>query len=248
MIQIKNASKTFHASGNNKTTALNGIDLVVENGDYVVLLGSNGSGKSTLLNSIAGSFLLDAGSIFIDGLDVTNLQEYKRSKYIARIFQNPLHGTASELSIEENLMLASLRTKTKNLSIGLDTQFKNLVKEKVATLGLGLENKTSQPIGLLSGGQRQALTLLMATMNETKVLLMDEPIAALDPRSAEVVMETANQIIQQNQITTLLVTHRIKDAIDFGNRIIFMKEGKIEKDISSNAKSKLTIADIAAWF
>jgi putative ABC transport system ATP-binding protein len=248
MIRLIDAHKTFNANNANKSIALNGINLDIINGQFIVLLGSNGSGKSSLLNSISGSFLLDSGQILIDGQNLTNKLDFERSHLIARLFQNPLYGTASELSIIENFRLASLRIGTKKLKIGLTNEFRDKVKERVAILKLGLENRLDTPIGLLSGGQRQALTLLMATMCDTKVLLMDEPVAALDPRSAEIVMSTANEIINKFKITTILVTHRMKDAIEYGNRLIFMNQGKIEKDFNEVEKGKLKLVDIINWF
>ena len=248
MLEISNASKVFNKKTNNEIVALNKVNLTVSNGDFLILLGSNGSGKSTLLNSVAGSFFLDEGSIFINGIDVTGKRDFERSEYIARIFQNPTHGTAGELTIEENFLLASLRTSSKTIKTSLNNDFKDFVKQKVETLGLGLENKTSQPIGLLSGGQRQALTLLMATITLPKILLMDEPIAALDPKSADIVMRITKDIVAKNSITTILITHRIKDALDYGNRLVFMAQGKIEKDLTSLEKQKLQLSELINWF
>jgi putative tryptophan/tyrosine transport system ATP-binding protein len=248
MLQITNAYKTFKAPGGNNTTALKGVSLDMKPADFIILLGGNGSGKSTLLNAIAGNIILDKGTIHINNNDVSKLQDFERSKYISRVFQNPMHGTASNLSIEENFRLAALRTQNKNLKTGLDATFKDIVKQKVETLGLGLENKTSQAIGLLSGGQRQALTLLMATISKPKLLLMDEPTAALDPRSAEIVINTAKKIIDELQLTTILVTHRMKDAIEFGNRIVFLNEGSIEKNLNQEEKQKISLTQLAEWF
>jgi len=248
MIELINAQKTFNKGTANEIVALNKVSLTINENDFLILLGSNGSGKSTLLNAIAGSFLLDAGEINIDRVGVTNLEEYKRAKYVSRIFQNPMQGTIPELSILENFRLAALRTKTKVLKIGADKVFEDLVKSKIETLNMGLENKVNQNIELLSGGQRQALTLLMSVMDSTKVLLLDEPTAALDPRSSEMVMQTAQTIITNNKLTTILVTHRLKDAIDFGNRLMFMKEGNVDKDITSVSKSEITLQRLSSWF
>jgi len=214
----------------------------------LVIVGSNGSGKSTLLNLIAGSVLPTSGSVSINDEDVTKLPDYERSQWIARVFQNPLSGTASELSILDNFRLAAIRTKTKGLTIGITDGFKQKVKATIATLGMGLENNLEQPMGTLSGGQRQALTLLMSVMDNCKVLLLDEPTAALDPRSAEVVMRTAQKLTDDFKLTTILITHNLKDAFTYGNRIIQMAEGLIIKDIDTNNKSKLKQADLFDWF
>src|ERR1700742_3379392 len=224
MIDLKNVHKTFHRGKANQVDAISGVDLHIDEKEFLVIVGSNGSGKTTLLNLIAGSVLPGSGSIYIDDNDVSKLQDYKRSKWIARVFQNPLSGTAPDLSILDNFRLAAIRTKSKGLSIGVNDQFKKSVKEKIAMLGMGLENKTEQPMGTLSGGQRQALTLLMSVMDSCKVLLLDEPTAALDPRSAKIVMETADKLINDYKLTSILITHNLKDAYTYGNRIILMGE------------------------
>lgn len=228
--------------------AVNGIDLHIDDGEFVVIVGSNGSGKTTLLNLVAGSILPSSGSISIDGHNVTKLPDYKRSEWIARVFQNPLSGTASDLGILDNFRLAAMRTKVKGLSVGINEQFKKQVKEKIATLRMGLENKLDQPMGTLSGGQRQALTLLMSVMDTCQVLLLDEPTAALDPHSAKVVMQTADKLIKDFNLTAILITHNLKDAFTYGTRLIQMGEGKILKDLTSAEKSVLKQNDLFDWF
>jgi putative ABC transport system ATP-binding protein len=248
MIDLKNVHKTFNRGKANQVDAVSGVDLHVNEKEFLVIVGSNGSGKTTLLNLVAGSVLPSSGSIYIDNNDVSKLQDYKRSKWVARVFQNPLSGTAPELSILDNFRLAAIRTKTKGLSIGVNDQFKKSVKEKIAMLGMGLENKTEQPMGTLSGGQRQALTLLMSVMDSCKILLLDEPTAALDPRSAEIVMKTADKLTKDFDLTTILITHNLKDAYNYGNRIIQMAEGNIIKDMVGQKKSALEQNDLFDWF
>jgi putative ABC transport system ATP-binding protein len=248
MIDLKYIHKTFNKGKANQVDAINGVDLLVNEKEFLVIVGSNGSGKTTLLNLVAGSELPGKGSVHIDGHDVTKLRDYNRSQWIARVFQNPLSGTAPDLSILDNFRLAAIRTKSKGLSIGVDEKFKKLVKEKIGALGMGLENKTEQPMGTLSGGQRQALTLLMSVMDSCKVLLLDEPTAALDPRSAEVVMLTADKLVKDFKLTAILITHNLKDAYNYGNRIIQMGEGKIMKDLDQQKKSALKQNDLFDWF
>ena len=248
MIALKNISKTFNAGKPNEVKALGKLSLEITEGEFVVIVGSNGSGKTTLLNLVAGTVLPDTGTISIAGNNATEQADYQRSKWIARIFQNPLSGTAADLSILDNFRLAALRTKSKGLTIGKNETFKALVREKIAALGMGLEDKTEQPIGTLSGGQRQALTLLMSVMDECKILLLDEPTAALDPRSAENVMRTADALIKQYKLTAILVTHNLKDAANYGSRIIQMSEGEILKDIPAAEKAKLRQAELFEWF
>lgn len=248
MIDLKNVHKTFNRGKANQVNAVNGVDLHIDEKEFLVIVGSNGSGKTTLLNLVAGSVLPSSGNIYIDSNEVSSLQDYKRSKWIARVFQNPLSGTAPDLSILDNFRLAAIRTKTKGLSIGVNDQFKRTVREKIAMLGMGLENKTEQPMGTLSGGQRQALTLLMSVMDSCKVLLLDEPTAALDPRSADVVMKTADKLTKDFDLTTILITHNLKDAYNYGNRIIQMAEGKIIKDMDGQKRSALKQNDLFDWF
>jgi len=248
MIEVNNAHKVFNRSKANEVTALNGVDLKISEKEFLVIVGSNGSGKTTLLNLVAGSILPTTGNIHIDGNDVTKLADYRRSEWIARVFQNPLSGTAPDLSILDNFRLAAIRTKAKGLRIGIDDRFKKVVKEKIASLGMGLENKIEQPMGTLSGGQRQALTLLMSVMDTCKVLLLDEPTAALDPRSANIVMQTADKLVKDFGLTAILVTHNLKDAFVYGNRIIQMAEGKIIQDIGQKMKTELKQNDLFDWF
>lgn len=248
MIELKHISKSFHEGKLNEVCALNDINLTISPAEFVILVGSNGSGKSTLLNLIAGNVFPNKGLIEIDGVDVTKLPEYKRSKWVARVFQNPLQGTASDLSIIENFRLAALRTFPKNLQIGLNAAFTKAVADKIATLGLGLENKLNQPMGTLSGGQRQALSLLMTVMADIKVLLLDEPTAALDPKSAEIVLTTADTLINEYQITAVMVTHNLKDAHHYGSRVLQMVEGEVFKDIDKKEKYNLTDAEMYKWF
>lgn len=248
MITIADVHKIFNKGKANQVNAVNGLTLEIKDGEFLVVVGSNGSGKTTMLNLIAGSILPDKGNISIDGTDVTKLPDYKRSQWIARVFQNPLSGTAPDLSILDNFRLASLRTKTKGLSVGVNDAFKKQVQEKVASLGMGLQDKIEQPMGTLSGGQRQALTLLMSVMDSCKVLLLDEPTAALDPRSADVVMRTADTLIKDFKLTAVFITHNLKDAFNYGTRIIQMGEGLIMNDLSGKDKASLKQNDLFDWF
>ncbi len=248
MIDINNVNKIFNPRKANQVNAVNGVTLRIETGEFVVIVGVNGSGKTTLLDMVAGSVFPGSGDIIIDGDNVTKLPDYKRGKWIARVFQNPVSGTASDLSILDNFRLAAIRTKPKGLSVGIDDGFKKQVKEKIATLGMGLENKIEQAMGTLSGGQRQALTLLMSVMDNCKVLLLDEPTAALDPRSAEVVLRTADKLIKDYGLTAILITHNLKDAFTYGNRIIQMGEGKVIKDLDETKKLALKQNDLFDWF
>lgn len=248
MIELKSLHKTFNKGQPNQVNAIKGVDLHINAGEYVIIVGSNGSGKSTLLNLVAGSILPTSGSIYIDGTNVTKLPDYRRSRWIARVFQNPLSGTAPELSILDNFRLAALRTKSKGFGIGITDDFKKQVQQKIALLNMGLENKTGQLMGSLSGGQRQALTLLMSVMDTCKILLLDEPSAALDPRSADLVMSTADKLIKEFQLTAILVTHNLKDAYTYGTRIIQMAEGQIWHDLDAERKVTLSQNDLFGWF
>jgi putative tryptophan/tyrosine transport system ATP-binding protein len=248
MIELRNVSKKFNMGTANEVVALHHVNLTIDQSEFIVVVGANGSGKTSLLNAIAGTIEIDRGEILFDSNDISNLKDYQRSKWVARIFQNPVHGTASELSILENFRLASLRTQSKKLAIGTGERFINQIKEKISTLNLGLENKIHQPMGTLSGGQRQALALLMAVMDDTKILLMDEPTASLDPKTSELVISIADKIIKEFKLTALFVTHQLKDALRFGSRIILMQEGKIVKDVSSNQKAQLQSANLYQWY
>jgi len=248
MIQLTNVHKVFNPDRPNQVNAVNGVSITVKSDEFVVIVGANGSGKTTLLDMIAGSVFPTSGGIVINGEDVTKLPDYRRSRWIARVFQNPMSGTASDLSILDNFRLAAIRTHTKGLSIGVNDDFKKQVKEKISALGMGLENKTEQPMGTLSGGQRQALTLLMSVMDACNILLLDEPTAALDPRSAELVMRTADKLIKEYKLTAILITHNLKDAYNYGNRLILMGEGLIVKDLDIAQKSALKQNDLFDWF
>jgi putative tryptophan/tyrosine transport system ATP-binding protein len=248
MISIQKVHKVFNKGKANHVDAIQGVNLEIGGKEFLVIVGSNGSGKTTLLNLVSGSILSTSGTIHIDGNDVTKLADYNRSEWIARVFQNPLSGTAPDLSILDNFRLAAIRTKPKSLSIGINDNFKKLVKEKISTLAMGLENKIEQPMGTLSGGQRQALTLLMSVMDTCKVLLLDEPTAALDPKSADLVMKTADKLIMDFGLTAILVTHNLKEAYNYGNRIIQMVEGKVVKDLDKEKKSALKQNDLYDWF
>jgi putative ABC transport system ATP-binding protein len=248
MIALKNIRKVFNKGKVNEVTALKDVSLQINKGEFVVMIGANGSGKSTLLNIIEGAEMLTSGTVEINGTDVTTLPEHKRSKWVARVFQNPYNGTAPDLTILDNFRLAALRTQQKKITVGINAAFKKKVQEKISMLGMGLENKINQPIGSLSGGQRQALTLLMSVMDDTNVLLLDEPTAALDPKSAQVVLNLADKLIKEFNLTALFVTHNLKDAQQYGNRLIQMREGKIERDINIEAKENLLLQNMYGWF
>ena len=248
MILLQHIKKVFNKGKLNEVTALEDVSLQINKGEFVVLIGANGSGKTTLLNIIEGAEIPTIGSIEINGTDVTKLPEYKRSKWVARVFQNPHNGTAPDLTILDNFRLASLRTQRKNLSIGINAAFKKKVQEKIATLGMGLENKINQSMGNLSGGQRQALTLLMSVMDDTHILLLDEPTAALDPKSALVVLNLADKLNKDLGITTMLITHNLKEAQQYGNRLIQINGGKIIRDLDNKTKDRLLLPEIYKWF
>lgn len=248
MIRLVNLHKRFFAGTDREIHALKGVNLELQKGSFTVLVGSNGSGKSTLLNLIAGSIRADEGKIEINGTDVTRLTAHQRSPLISRVFQDPLMGTVSELTVLENFRLAALRGKTKGLSIGANREFESIVKEKIREIGLGLENKIHQPMGTLSGGQRQALTLTMSVMDQSSLLLMDEPSSALDPATADTIMRLAQKITNQHQLTTLLVTHNLKDAIQYGTRILLMQSGVIAKDLNEDQKKALQPQELINWF
>ena len=248
MIQINQISKTFNKRLATEMQALKEVSLNIAQGEFLVIVGSNGSGKSTLLNCIAGEIIVDTGDIYFNNAKVTTLKDYQRTKWISRVFQNPLQGTAPDLSIIDNFRLAALRTQSKKIVIGNNTSFVQKVKNELCKLEMNLENKIHQPVGSLSGGQRQALTLLMSVFDQSKILLLDEPTAALDPKSAAIVMHTANKLIKDLNLTAILVTHNLKEATKYGNRIIQMHNGNIVKDISVNEKRKLDVSNIFNWF
>ena len=248
MLKVSNIHKTFNPGTVNEKVALNGVTLELEEGDFVTVIGGNGAGKSTLLNAIAGVWNVDSGSITIDNDDVTNLPEYKRACYIGRVFQDPMNGTAATMQIEENMALASRRGKKRSLKTGITREEKAQYHELLKELGLGLEERMTTKVGLLSGGQRQALTLLMATMNKPRILLLDEHTAALDPKTAAKVLETTNRIVSKYNLTTFMVTHNMKDALALGNRLIMMNEGKIILDVKGEEKKKLSVEDLLKIF
>ena len=248
MLEVKNISKTFNPGTINEKHALTNLSLSLNDGDFVTVIGGNGAGKSTLLNAVAGVWPVDGGAVMIDGMDVTGMPEYKRAKYIGRVFQDPMMGTAPNMQIEENLALAYRRGKKRGLRWGVTAAEREFYREKLATLGLGLEDRLTAKVGLLSGGQRQALTLLMASLQTPKLLLLDEHTAALDPATAQKVLELSDRIISENKLTALMITHNMSDAIRHGNRLIMMDRGRIVLDISGEEKKKLTKADLLARF
>ena len=248
MLELKNIYKTFNAGTVNEKQALKGIDLTLEDGDFVTVIGGNGAGKSTMLNAIAGVWPVDEGQIIIDGKDVTKLPEHKRAAFLGRVFQDPMNGTAATMGIEENLALALRRGQSRTLRAGIKASEREVYKRLLSTLGLGLEDRLTSKVGLLSGGQRQALTLLMATLKKPKLLLLDEHTAALDPKTAAKVLETTEMIVNRDHLTTLMITHNMKDAITHGNRLIMMMEGNIILDIRGEEKKKLTVEDLLHKF
>lgn len=248
MLELKNIYKTFNAGTVNEKRALNDLSITLNDGDFVTIIGGNGAGKSTMLNMIAGVYPVDSGSIIIDGTDVTKLPEFKRAKYLGRVFQDPMMGTAADMWIEENMALAARRGQARGLKWAITNKERNKFKEMLAELDLGLENRLSTKVGLLSGGQRQALTLLMAVMKKPKLLLLDEHTAALDPKTAAKVLALSDKFIEEEKLTALMVTHNMKDAIAHGNRLIMMNNGKIILDVSGEEKKKLTVDDLLSAF
>ncbi len=248
MLDVRNIYKTFNPGTVNEKTALRGVSLHLNDGDFVTVIGGNGAGKSTLLNAVAGVWPVDSGSISIDGADVTHLAEYKRAKYIGRVFQDPMMGTAATMQIEENLALAARRGRSRTLCTGITQSERDEYREILKILDLGLEDRLTSKVGLLSGGQRQALTLLMATLQKPQLLLLDEHTAALDPKTAAKVLDATERIVQKDRLTTLMITHNMKDAIVHGNRLIMMYEGNVALDISGEEKKKLTVEDLLAKF
>ncbi len=248
LLQIHNIKKIFGEGTINEKVAIKELSLTLEDGDFVTVIGNNGAGKSTLMNSIAGVFPLDAGSITVDGKDITKLPEHKRAKYIGRVFQDPLKGTAFDMSIEENLAIAAVKGKKRGLQPGITKADKKAFKEQLALLEMGLEDKMTQKVKLLSGGQRQALTLFMATMADPKILLLDEHTAALDPAAAEKVLALTEQFAKKKGMCTLMITHNMKDALKYGNRTILMQDGKIVMDIKGEERAQMTVEKLIEKF
>lgn len=248
MLKIKGVYKTFNPGTINEKRALNGIDLELYDGDFVTVIGGNGAGKSTVLNMIAGVYPVDCGTIEIDGVDVTKLPEHKRAKYLGRVFQDPMTGTAADMEIAENLAIADRRGKRRTLKFGITAKDRAFYREMLSSLDLGLEDRLTSKVGLLSGGQRQALTLLMATLQQPKLLLLDEHTAALDPKTAKKVLDLTEQIVAKHNLTTMMITHNMSDAIRVGNRLIMINNGKIIFDVRGKEKAKLTIQDLLDKF
>ena len=248
MLKLDNIHKTFNPGTINEKIALNGVNLTLNEGDFVTVIGGNGAGKSTTLNAIAGVWPIDSGKIYIGGDDVTKLSEHKRAKYLGRVFQDPMTGTATTMSIEENMAIAARRGEKRGLSWGITHQERDTYREMLKALDLGLEDRLTSKVGLLSGGQRQAITLLMASIKKPKLLLLDEHTAALDPKTAAKVLEISDKIIAENHLPAMMVTHNMKDAIVHGNRLIMMHEGKVILNISGEEKKKLTVEDLLHQF
>ena len=248
MLEMRHVTKIFNPGTVNEHVALNDFNLTLEDGDFVTVIGSNGAGKSSMMNAIACVWLVDSGEILIDGVNITKLPEHKRAKFLGRVFQDPRTGTASTMWIEENLALAKRRGKTRSLSSGITRKESEEYKEMLKILGLGLEDRLTTKVGLLSGGQRQALTLLMAALQKPKLLLLDEHTAALDPKTAQKVLETTEYIVNRDNLTTLMITHNMKDAIAHGNRLIMLKDGHVILDIRGEEKKNLTVGDLLQKF
>ena len=248
MLELKNLYKTFNAGTVNEKRAIDGLDVSLEDGNCVTIIGGNGAGKSTTLNLIAGVFPADQGSIILDGVDITRLPEHKRAKYLGRVFQDPMMGTAATMGIEENLALANRRGQRRTLRPGITAQEREKFRKQLAALGLGLEDRMTSKVGLLSGGQRQALTLLMATLKKPRLLLLDEHTAALDPKTADKVLQITEEIVARDKLTTLMVTHNMKHAIQYGNRLIMMDAGKVVVDIRGEEKKNLSVRDLLEKF
>ena len=248
MLELTNITKTFNPGTITEKKALRGINLKLEDGDFVTVIGGNGAGKSTLLNLIAGVHYADTGSIVLDDMNLTGKPEYVRAKYLGRVFQDPMMGTAANMGIEENLAMAYRRGKKRGLSWYIKSEERDLYREKLALLDLGLENRMQAKVGLLSGGQRQALTLLMSCLQKPRLLLLDEHTAALDPKTARKVLELTEEFVNQDHLTTFMVTHNMTDAIRYGNRLIMMMDGKIVYDVRGEEKKKLTVEDLLAKF
>lgn len=248
MLKLHNVKKIFNANTVNEKLALSGLSLELKEGDFVTVIGGNGAGKSTMLNAVAGVFSIDSGSISIGGSDVTGLAEHRRAQFIGRVFQDPMMGTAANMEIEENLALAFRRGQRRGLRWGINSDEREQYKTQLAALELGLENRLTTKVGLLSGGQRQALTLLMATLKKPKLLLLDEHTAALDPKTAAKVLETTDRIVNRDQLTTMMITHNMKDAIAHGNRLVMMYNGHVAIDVAGDDKRKLTVEKLLEMF
>ena len=248
MLEIRNVYKTFNAGTINEKIALQGLNLELKPGDFVTVIGGNGAGKSTMLNCVSGAYGVDDGQILIDGVDVTDLPEYKRARFIGRVFQDPMMGTAATMQIEENLALAARRGKSRGLRPGITKAEREAFREQLKILDLGLEDRMTAKVGLLSGGQRQALTLLMATLQKPKLLLLDEHTAALDPKTAAKVLEATQKIVEKDNLTTLMITHNMRDAIAYGNRLIMMYDGRVVVDVSGEEKKNLTVEQLLGLF
>lgn len=248
MLVIKDVFKTFNPGTVNEKVALKGLSLHLKEGDFVTVIGGNGAGKSTMLNCVSGAYSVEEGQILIDGVDVTRLPEYKRAKFIGRVFQDPMMGTAATMQIEENLALAARRGKPRTLKPGITKAEREFYKEQLKILDLGLEERLTAKVGLLSGGQRQALTLLMATLQQPKLLLLDEHTAALDPKTADKVLEATQRIVEKSGLTTLMITHNMRDAIAYGNRLVMMYDGRVVVDVSGEEKKKLTVEQLLSLF
>jgi putative ABC transport system ATP-binding protein len=248
VLRIEEIWKTFNVGTVNEKTALRGLSLQLNEGDFVTVIGGNGAGKSTMLNAVAGVWPVDEGKIYIDNVDVTRLAEHQRAKYLGRVFQDPMTGTAANMQIQENLALAARRGSARLLKPGITHREREMYQEKLKILDLGLEDRMTSKVGLLSGGQRQALTLLMATLKKPRLLLLDEHTAALDPKTAAKVLDATDRIVQRDNLTTLMITHNMKDAIAHGNRLIMMYEGNIIYDVSGEEKKNLKVSDLLAKF
>ena len=248
MLKLEHVVKVFNPGTVNEKVALNDLSLELKDGDFCTVIGGNGAGKSTILNAVAGTWLVDRGRITIDGKDVTRLPEHKRAAFLGRVFQDPMTGTAADMEIEENLALAARRGQKRGLGIGITRKEREEYREMPKILDLGLEDRMTAKVGLLSSGQRQALTLLMATLKKPKLLLLDEHTAALDPKTAKKVLELSARIVEESHLTTLMITHNMKDAIYYGNRLIMMHEGRVIFDVSGEEKKKLTVSDLLAKF
>ncbi|MBQ3099922.1 MAG: ABC transporter ATP-binding protein [Clostridia bacterium] len=248
MLHLTNIQKTFNIGTVNEKVALNGLNLHINPGDFITVIGGNGAGKSTMLNVISGVYMTEGGSIVLDGQDITYKNENQRAKDLGRVFQDPMMGTAATMAIEDNLAMAYRRTKRRGFAWGITRKEKELYREELAKLDLGLENRMTSKVGLLSGGQRQAITLLMATLQKPKLLLLDEHTAALDPKTAQKVLDLTVKIVDENKLTTLMVTHNMRDAIQYGNRLIMMHAGRVIIDIKDEDKKKLTVEDLLGMF